>query len=670
MMIGKMPVKKLALLVLAVLLSAAVLDLLWWFISPGEAVVNQPGNVFNLDLTEATPGNCIFDEFGHHIPANGDPQLAFSLSGKMEVKSVAVRLQQPLGKKSYVQVYYGTDEITEENSVGFYAKAGTREFYFNLPGDYYTFLRLDINADCWLDSVSCGDQPASFFRTPPFRPLRILLVAAVLGLALFFFTRPKVKSVIRTLDHNWINPETRKLVVTILYAIFAMAMLLHHIAVTLWYPAIAKGTDIKFLSVLFPLFAFVSILLGHMWRDKGFWFLAALVLLEYLRLAVPRPVVAADFSSILYALVGCYSVGKALGSKALKPFLKVFCSICTAAVLFLCVLGLYAAWTGTEIYNWGGEAISTTNWLHRLQLVYFCGIAGPLVSSVLFVTIIGLCLYNVKALWFMGIPVCIILLVTSCLTGSRTAYISTAVSFGIIFSLLIYDRLKQADTNSHGSFPVWKTLILFSLFLVITMSLFFVQSYIPDCFNYIRTKGILTSHALAEETDTFQSLAQRGVLQIASIDDVSSGRLSIWSKILRLGFPSFSDVLWGQSVYQPMNIINVGVSNRYGVISHCHNLWLQTLLESGLSGLLLLLSLQGYFLVCAFRLMKNRALPFWQRILPVPTILILIGELFEHTTGLAFCFPQLTFLYLFMGLTIALGAKAKSPENSESVLRS
>ena len=279
-MIRNIPAKKLALLVLAVLLAAVVLDLLLWFISPGGAVVNQPGNVFYLDLTGATPVNCAFDDAGHHIPVNGDPQLNFPLSGDQEIKSVAVKLAQPLRRRGYVQLYYGVDEISELNSAGFWVKAGTREFYFNLPGDRYTFLRLDINADCWLDAVSCGDQPASFFRSPSLNPLRILLIAALLALGIFVFTRARVRTFIRKLDHDWIDPETRKPVVTVLYAVFAMAMVLHHIVVTIWYPAIAKGSDIKYLWLLFPVFALVSVFLGHMWKDKGFWFLFALVVLE------------------------------------------------------------------------------------------------------------------------------------------------------------------------------------------------------------------------------------------------------------------------------------------------------------------------------------------------------------------------------------------------------
>lgn len=671
-MIGKIPVKKLALIVLAVLLSAAVLDLLWWFISPGEAVVYQSGDIFNLDLTQATPVNCVFDASGHHTPANGDPQLVFSLPQEKEIKSVAVRLQQPLRRKGYVQVYYGTDEITEECSVGFSAKVGTREFYFNLPGDKYAFLRLDINADCWLDSVSCSDQPASFLRTPPFRPLRILLVAAVLGLAVFFFSRPKVRKCVRALDHDWINPETRKAIVTVLYAVFAMAMLLHHIVVTLWYPGIAKGTDIKYLRILFPLFAFVSILLGHMWKDKGFWFLAALVVLQYLRLAIPTPVIAADFPSILYAFFGCYSVAKALGAKARKSFLLVFTSVWTTAMFLLCFLGVYAAWSGVKIGNFDTEVISVRavySFVYRLHLYYFFGISGTLASAGLSVALVCFCFLRNTRLQLLSIPVCAVMLLASCLTASRTAHFSSALAISLLLCILVYDRLNPQWKKDRIPLFLGKKALLAFILVALVISLVVVQSYIPDSFNYLSRKGVLVSRALAENSPAVHDVVHRDILS-ADVGSLSNGRFHLWEKVLRIVTSDSSALFLGQSVNQPMSIINADVGPDGTIMGHTHNLWIQTLLESGIPGLFLLFAVQIFFVVHAFRLMKNSRLPFWQRIVPIPALAILIGEILEYTTDPSACYPQLTLLYLFMGFAVSLCRNTKTPDMDQSVRRS
>ena len=665
-MIKNVSAKRLALPVLAVLLAAVVLDLLLWFISPGVAVVNQPGNVFYLDLAEATPVNATFDETGHLVPANGDPQLNFPLSGDQEIKSVAVKLAQPLRRSGYVQVYYGIDEIAEEYSVGFRAKAGTKEFYFNLPGDRYAFLRLDINADCRIDAVSCSNRPAGFFRSPSLSPLRILLIAALLGLAVFIFSRATVRDFIRKLDHNWINPETRRPVVTIVYAVFAMAMLLHHIVVTLWYPDIAKGADIKYLKLLFPLFALVSIPLGHLWKDKGFWFLAALVVLEYLRLAIPSPVVAADFASIVYAFFGCYAVARVLGPKAQKPFLKVFCGIWTAGMFVLCLLGVYSAWTGNAIANLGSEYISVRavySYVYRLHMIYFFGISGTLASAGFAVAMVCFACYRKKRLLFLCVPVCAVMILASCLTAARTSYIISAFSVGLVLCILLYDRLNPQRSRDNAALSLGKYAVLFMTLIVVVTGLVIVQSYIPDGFNGLRTKGGLISRALAESAPETHDIVHRDVLT-TDLGTMSNGRLSLWGKVLRIVCSRPSYLLFGQSVNQPMTVINADVGPEGTIMGHTHNLWIQTLLESGVPGLILLVAFHLYFLYHAFCLMKNRQLPFWQRILPVPALAMLVGEMLEFTLGPVYCFPHLTLFYLFVGFTVAFSSKIRAAGKS------
>ena len=665
-MIGKMPVKKLVLIILAVLLSAAVLDLLWWFISPGEAVVNQPGDVFNLDLTQATPVNCVFDASGHHTPANGDPQLVFSLSQDREVKSVTVRLRQPLRRKGYVQVYYGIDEITEINSVSFSAKAGTREFYFNLPGDKYASLRLDINADCWLDSVSCSDQPASFLRIPPFRPLRILTVAVVLGLAVFFFSRPKVRKCVRTLDHDWINPETRKPVVTVLYAVFAMAMLLHHIVVTLWYPGISKGTDIKYLRILFPFFAFVSIPLGHMWKDKGFWFLFALLLLEYLRLAIPTPVIAMDFSSILYAFFGCYSIAKVLGTKKQKPFLQAFCVFWCLSLSILCLLGIYSTLSQKNINNFDSGVIYLANIsyygrAYRLSMFYPFVISGIISATCFSISLTGFTLTSSRKTRLFYIIICVISLLATCFTNTRTSYVQISFSISILIFSWLYKRFQ--------SLSLVRRIIFYSSFLILTVTLYIAISYIPDCFGFVRRiRSLFLPNAFAEETSVVSTVLvpQANNPIFSFLNTLSSGRIDLWRTAIQYLKNYPVSLFFGNSIHEPMSSINsLAISNGLWSepFSHMHNLWLQSLIENGILGLFLLISFQVYFIYHALRLLRSRELPLWQRYISVPAVTILFCELTEYSTSLNACYPQATILYLFMGFTVAIGSQTKKRQS-------
>ena len=120
-----------------------------------------------------------------------------------------------------------------------------------------------------------------------------------------------------TLTRRVIDPDTRDRRITIAYMVFAIAMLLHHVYVTVYFPFPENGA-IPF-RYLWVILAGVSILLGRMWKDKCFWILTALLLMKFLRIAIPMPELIRETQSVyelcIYAFFICYGAGRVLNRK-------------------------------------------------------------------------------------------------------------------------------------------------------------------------------------------------------------------------------------------------------------------------------------------------------------------------------------------------------------------
>ena len=112
----------------------------------------------------------------------------------------------------------------------------------------------------------------------------------------------------------------------------------------------------------------------------------------------------------------------------------------------------------------------------------------------------------------------------------------------------------------------------------------------------------------------------------------------------------------GAGVYDPMRHINSYI--RHGLalpeIYHFHSTFIQTLWESGIPGYLLFVAFFVIFALNAIRLIRDRSLPLWQRILPIPAALCWLADMADCTGYCNWGKPPMTILYLFTGLTIAI----------------
>ena len=143
--------------------------------------------------------------------------------------------------------------------------------------------------------------------------------------------------------------------------------------------------------------------------------------------------------------------------------------------------------------------------------------------------------------------------------------------------------------------------------------------------------------------------------------DLLSGRTKIWKQAVRFIVTHPRTLLTGRSVSEPMK--NTGIMRTENIVTeHSHNMFLQTLMESGLPGLLLLLA----FMVCtgrrAVRLVMNEDRPELVRLMPAAVCAIWVGELTECVVRMTNVrVPMLALLMLYAGIVCAAGKKEKNP---------
>ena len=127
-------------------------------------------------------------------------------------------------------------------------------------------------------------------------------------------------------------------------------------------------------------------------------------------------------------------------------------------------------------------------------------------------------------------------------------------------------------------------------------------------------------------------------------------------------------MLWGCSADNPMYIVHETWG--WGKPAHAHNTWLQILLENGIPGLLLYLGFTILFVKHAIQLALNRDCDIWMRMLPVPALACLIGDLTDITCYANTGHPQVTILFLFAGLTIATNKLIRKQKKENASLSS
>lgn len=140
-------------------------------------------------------------------------------------------------------------------------------------------------------------------------------------------------------------------------------------------------------------------------------------------------------------------------------------------------------------------------------------------------------------------------------------------------------------------------------------------------------------------------------------NDLLTGRTEIWKQTLRYLGDHPETLLTGRSVCEPLK--DTGIMRNENVeTEHCHNAFLQILMESGIPGLLLILAFLALTGRRAGRLAADADQPLLLRLIPAALAALWAGELAECIVRMSNVHvPTLAILALYSGIIAAAGKK-------------
>jgi len=450
----------------------------------------------------------------------------------------------------------------------------------------------------------------------------------------------------------------------IIYTFLMALLLLGYLAVIATYcdqTATGKAFNFPgFVWVLRVITGVMAIYLGKLWKDKGFLLLAVYLLMKLVRVVAEGPdnvfqdSVSDAILTGFWAFSACYGMARILSKKQLKSFLNICITIWTIGMVVSSCLGIYAVWTGNNIYTIGEGAIWGVTHENRLFLVFYPTVSGSVASFSLLLALCGSIVgktRKVKAFFLLSI---IPMFIALCLTDSRCAQVTVSAGVATMLGIFIIRKLRdQAQQKNRNSWYAWATGIAVAG-VVFVVSVMLCMKTIT-AFNQVRANGLLIPRALAEEVQTKAIVSNRGYGGRNLLTD----RPMIWNAAIQVLWNNPLFLLWGTSIWNPMTLVNASETMTF-MANHCHCMPLMILLENGIPGLLLMGTFLGKMVSASFRLVLTSKEK--REVVIVPFILsILLGEIIECFLWLrtGTC-PTMPFFFVAVGILLTTGQKQKS----------
>lgn len=393
---------------------------------------------------------------------------------------------------------------------------------------------------------------------------------------------------------------------------------------------------------------FMAIILGKLWKDKGFWLLMAYLLLKAVRITIPNPQhifeesVSESILAGFWAFSACYGMAKVFNGRQLKQILRVNIAVWTVGMVIYSGIGIYAAWTEQWIYTIGEGAIWGIN-ENRLFLSYYVTVSGAVLNVSAVVALCAAMAAKHKTNRILFLLSIIPMMIALGLTDSRGSQISSAAGMafavGIMTLTILSRHLQQKERKSWIAWPV----ALAAASVVFVTVVFACIETIP-AFNCLRTQGLVIPRALAEDAGK-TVLTTRGY----NGENVLTLRPDIWKATIHVIKENPAILLWGNSILNPMKQVNALNYLPYPV-GHAHCMPLMILLENGIPGVLLI----GSFLLIAakqvLRLFRNSGNRLPKLAVPV-LVTISVLEMIECITLLRCSqFPILPVFFIVIGI--------------------
>ena len=450
----------------------------------------------------------------------------------------------------------------------------------------------------------------------------------------------------------------------IIYTFLMALLLLGYLAVIATYcDQTATGKAFNFPGIVWVLRVITGVMaiyLGKLWKDKGFLLLAVYLLMKLVRVVAEGPdnvfqdSVSDAILTGFWAFSACYGMARILSKKQLKSFLNICITIWTIGMIVSSCLGIYAVWTGNNIYTIGEGAIWGITQENRLFLVFFPTVSGSVMS---FSIMLALCSAIVgkkrktKVFFLLSI---IPMFIALCLTDSRCAQVTVSAGIASMLGIFIIRKLRdQAQQKQRNSWYAWATGIAVAGVVFIASVVLCMKTI--SVFNQVRADGLLIPRALAEEVQTKAIVSNRGYTG----SNVLTSRPMIWKAAIDALKNNPLYLIWGASIYNPMTLVNASPNMTF-YANHCHCMPLMILLENGIPGLLLMGTILGKMVGASFRLVLTSKEK--REVVIVPFILsILLGEIIECFLWLrtGTC-PTMPFFFVAVGILLTTGQKHKS----------
>ena len=372
--------------------------------------------------------------------------------------------------------------------------------------------------------------------------------------------------------------------------------------------------------------AILAFFLGKLWKDRGFQILSIYFFLFFFRCFIPDPnnlfhkEASESVLSALWLFSACYGIGRILDKKQLVKLIKPISVIWIFAIAICCGVALYAALTGNRIEGLKGVSDSffygyydKNTWSARLYVGYSPTISSAILCITALISIITFCLIRQKLMKIcIFVATCIIILAMA-LTETRTAYISLAIGLTIYIWVMVLHKKRYKCTKKTIIVSIVCMLLVFAIILLLINS-------ITPVYNFILTRSII-SQALAETVENTKVPNVHRGFDLSSTY-VLSGRYELWRDAIAYITSHKLTLLIGESKIAPLSAFNNGMS-------HCHSIYIQILLESGIPGLVLFLLFIFSTGINSVKAVFSADQPLWIKLLPVIVISLLAGDLVE-----------------------------------------
>ena len=450
----------------------------------------------------------------------------------------------------------------------------------------------------------------------------------------------------------------------IIYTFLMALLLLGYLAVIATYcdqTATGKAFNFPgFVWVLRVITGVMAIYLGKLWKDKGFLLLAIYLLLKLVRVVaegvdnVFQDSVSDAILTGFWAFSACYGMARILSKKQLKSFLNVCITIWTIGMVVSSCLGVFAIWTGKNIYTIGEGAIWGVTHENRLFLVFYPTVSGSVASFSLLLALCGTVVGKTRKVKVFFLLSMIPMYIALCLTDSRCAQVTVSAGIAIMLGIFIIRKLRdQAQQKKRNSWYAWATGIAIAGVVFIVSVMLCMKTI--TAFNQVRANGLLIPRAFAEEVQTKALISNRGY----GGNNILTSRPMIWNAAIQVLGNNPLFLLWGASIWSPMTLVNASETMTF-FANHCHCMPLMILLENGIPGLLLMGTFLGMIFCASFRLVLTAKEK--REVVIVPFVLsILLGELIECFLWLrtGTC-PTMPFFFVAVGILLNSGRKQKS----------